>query len=111
MSRILTIDGTQVALVQGYYEENNSLFLSSIVLSGKKKGSPFVDFTEYIPDIHLNEDEIIVPLHKMLGSSYDAFKERFVEEEICEVHRNAAISKMVKLKSNWRDLLKNWSPV
>lgn len=105
MSKILLIDGMEVMLLQGYYEKNNAICLNSIVVSGKKKGSPFVDFTECMPDVHLNEDEIIVPMHRMFGSSYDVFKEHFVEEEICEIHRDFAINKMVKLKSNWRDLM------
>ena len=51
-----------------------------IIMSGKKNGSPFVDFTENIPDIYLNENEVIISAVKPLALAMGDIRRFFIFE-------------------------------
>lgn len=101
----LNIDGRKVRLVRSTYAATNGIYIGSIVSDDDEEcpGERWADITVCLPQVKLKENEVVIPLYKLHGETYEAVKELLIEEEIEDVAHGFAVSKIVRLKPNWRE--------
>ena len=104
MKAVVVISGDKVSFTSSTYQVTGGIYIGSVIAEGSDKGMPYGDFTVCLPDVPLNENEVIVPKYKLYGEAYVRFKEALVEEELYDVKHSFATSRVVRLKPNWKEL-------
>lgn len=104
MKAVVVISGDKVSFLRGVYEATGGIYIGSVIAEGADKDMPYGDFTVCLPGVPLRENEVIVPKYKLYGEAYVRFKEALVEEELYDVKHGFAESRVVLLKSNWKEL-------
>lgn len=104
MKAVAVISGDKVSFTSSTYQATGGIYIGSVIAEGEDKGMPYGDFTICLPDVPLRENEVIVPKYKLYGEAYIRFKEALVDEELYDVKHGFAESRVVRLKSNWKEL-------